>query len=458
MYTNATDYLYGGGGSNLHRNHLASLFEGLNATYENSGMQSRAQVAGVVWDKTYADTFAGCETLEDLIYASNGMGRYVDLMQKYAADVIVLVHPSGPSKGCGDSLPLAETRGYAAFSARRPDDLHHWAHGMGHAHGLGHCNGHRVTVVGSGATLGGPSPDPIPYALGQTSSGFAVVDPPVETTVLAGYAVAGFHTAMQSPGGELCHTIEGPFVYGGVSRMIAFFHSGTFLSGGTAWTGTYSSPYGSWTHAASNVSHPTGGAPVTYLNRVKYYQVDTITHLGTTSYYRNSAAQHDANAPTLVNFTGVPSTLTLTPDMSLGPNSADSQWVHAHFAATGAVTVEPGFRLAGDASMKISVGGTGGLARRPAPQGESAAAAIAATAAFHLDAGGRAVFTLAAPARVTIEAFAPDGRRAAVLLSESLQAGDHARSLNTSGLPRGLYIYRLKAGSFTATRKAMVGK
>src|SRR5690606_7290904 len=47
-------------------------------------------------------------------------------------------------------------------------------------------------------------------------------------------------------------------------------------------------------------------------------------------------------------------------------------------------------------------------------------------------------FTLPAASRVTLEAFTPDGRRAAVLLSEDLPAGAHARRLNTTSLRSGL--------------------
>jgi hypothetical protein len=67
-------------------------------------------------------------------------------------------------------------------------------------------------------------------------------------------------------------------------------------------------------------------------------------------------------------------------------------------------------------------------------------------------------FTLPTASRVTLEAFTMGGRRAAVLLSEDLPAGAHARRLNTTSLRSGLYFYRLRAGEWVETRKVMLPK
>ena len=71
---------------------------------------------------------------------------------------------------------------------------------------------------------------------------------------------------------------------------------------------------------------------------------------------------------------------------------------------------------------------------------------------------GYVTFTLPLASRVTLEAFTPDGRRAAVLLSEDLPAGAHARRLNTTSLRSGLYFYRLRAGDIEETRKVILSK
>lgn len=70
--------------------------------------------------------------------------------------------------------------------------------------------------------------------------------------------------------------------------------------------------------------------------------------------------------------------------------------------------------------------------------------------------GAFASFTLPASSRVILEAFTPDGRRAAVLLAEDLPSGPHTRRLNTETLPNGLYFYRLRAGDVVETRKVLV--
>jgi hypothetical protein len=66
-----------------------------------------------------------------------------------------------------------------------------------------------------------------------------------------------------------------------------------------------------------------------------------------------------------------------------------------------------------------------------------------------------ASFTLPVASRVTLEAFSPDGKRAALLLSEEFPAGEHTRRIHTESLRNGLYIYRLRAGDLVETRKVM---
>jgi hypothetical protein len=66
--------------------------------------------------------------------------------------------------------------------------------------------------------------------------------------------------------------------------------------------------------------------------------------------------------------------------------------------------------------------------------------------------------SLSSEAHVTLDAFSLNGRHVATLLSERLPAGSYNRSLNVSGLSRGLYVYRLKAGNLVDTRKVMLGR
>ena len=48
------------------------------------------------------------------------------------------------------------------------------------------------------------------------------------------------------------------------------------------------------------------------------------------------------------------------------------------------------------------------------------------------------------------------GREAAMLVNEEKRAGRHFIRLNTSNLSRGIYFYRLRAGSFNETGKFIV--
>ena len=130
VYTNSTNSIYGGDGVNMYGDYFAALFDGINQVYEDSEISTRAQIAGVIWDKAYTElheeqwgSMGGCGNKDDLKNKTNGMGRYVDLMDRYAADVIVLVHQNSPG-GCAFQFHEAKTVGYGGFWTKLPNDVY----------------------------------------------------------------------------------------------------------------------------------------------------------------------------------------------------------------------------------------------------------------------------------------------------------------------------------------------
>jgi hypothetical protein len=65
-------------------------------------------------------------------------------------------------------------------------------------------------------------------------------------------------------------------------------------------------------------------------------------------------------------------------------------------------------------------------------------------------------YSLSSTLHVRIELFDSRGRRAAVLVDEVKAAGRHNVRINGSNLASGLYFYRIRAGSFVQTGKAVV--
>ena len=57
---------------------------------------------------------------------------------------------------------------------------------------------------------------------------------------------------------------------------------------------------------------------------------------------------------------------------------------------------------------------------------------------------------------VTIEMFEVSGRRVRTIVDENQAPGWYDVSLSPSGLSSGVYFYRMRAGSFTATRRMVV--
>ena len=65
-------------------------------------------------------------------------------------------------------------------------------------------------------------------------------------------------------------------------------------------------------------------------------------------------------------------------------------------------------------------------------------------------------FTLGKASDVQVEVFNALGQRVAVVANETMAAGERSVTLNTSGLAPGVYVYRLSAGDYVATRRMTV--
>jgi len=59
---------------------------------------------------------------------------------------------------------------------------------------------------------------------------------------------------------------------------------------------------------------------------------------------------------------------------------------------------------------------------------------------------------------VTLKIFDVLGREAATLVQENLQPGTYVRHWNASGLPSGVYFYRMQAGGFMETKRMILSK
>jgi hypothetical protein len=60
------------------------------------------------------------------------------------------------------------------------------------------------------------------------------------------------------------------------------------------------------------------------------------------------------------------------------------------------------------------------------------------------------------PGRVTLKVYDVLGREVATLVNESLQPGRYKLTFDATGLASGVYLYRLRAGEFTQTKRMML--
>ncbi len=59
---------------------------------------------------------------------------------------------------------------------------------------------------------------------------------------------------------------------------------------------------------------------------------------------------------------------------------------------------------------------------------------------------------------VTLKIYDLLGRELATLVNEEKPAGTYRVTCNASNLPRGIYFYRMQAGSFVSTKKLILLK
>ncbi len=67
-------------------------------------------------------------------------------------------------------------------------------------------------------------------------------------------------------------------------------------------------------------------------------------------------------------------------------------------------------------------------------------------------------FNLPEASEVTLEVFNMQGQRVATLANGTMSAGSHTVAFDATNLSSGIYLYRMTAGSFTATNKMMLVK
>lgn len=59
---------------------------------------------------------------------------------------------------------------------------------------------------------------------------------------------------------------------------------------------------------------------------------------------------------------------------------------------------------------------------------------------------------------MTLKVFDVLGREVTTLVDEAKHAGKHSVAFDATGLPSGVYFYRLTAGSYVETKRMMVLK
>jgi hypothetical protein len=65
-------------------------------------------------------------------------------------------------------------------------------------------------------------------------------------------------------------------------------------------------------------------------------------------------------------------------------------------------------------------------------------------------------FNVAEPCRVTLKVYDIRGQEVAVVADGRFTAGSHEVRFDASGLSSGIYVYRIRMGDFTASRKMAV--
>jgi hypothetical protein len=480
VYTNTIDSIYNDSlatGANMYNTYFASLIDGMNDVYEESGVDIRAQLAGVVWDKAYGRADNYLTAYFNLQNQSNGMQRWTSdsILNKYAADVVILVenpvdqYAGGAAFTRGDAI----AKNFSGFWVRVPNNLYFIAHESGHnfstQSNYDHCLGHRMTFDEYGNVMAGPSPDSIPNTI-MVAPYIDVANHIVEATPST--AKHGFHTTMAygDGGSQYCHSQYPPHnsqypphTHGGVTRTFSTSHQGAGGDPGgpgpdddwhTRWTGTYSNPANMWLDSVTNISYPTGFSDsVTYINRLKYIGDPAVTFLTHTKYLRNFSAVLNNDKDFLTQLRSVPSNITVTSDMSLGQYGSDSQWVYAHFAATNSVAIEPGFKVGLGSSLKISVTSPvvlpkGGVRNLEEGAAQHIRGSLPGLKVKYDPASQAVVFSLASEtlSKLTVSVYDIKGVQKMVHRSSHGSEKSFSASISVRDLPKGVYVIVVTAG------------
>jgi endoglucanase len=65
-------------------------------------------------------------------------------------------------------------------------------------------------------------------------------------------------------------------------------------------------------------------------------------------------------------------------------------------------------------------------------------------------------YRIARPVLVTLAVYTSDGRLVAILVNEEKDQGNYTATWNASGVSSGIYLYRIKAGEFSQTKKCLI--
>jgi len=479
VYTNSTDSVYTGSlesGVNMYSGYFAALFDGINQVYEDSEMETRGQIAGVIWDKVYNRNYdsisiqGGCVNYFDAHYGQNGMARHKALLNKYAADVLILVHQSANPSGCTQLLSAHVSQGYAAIWIKDPRDVWVAAHEVGHIFDANHCNGHRVTLDMYGNEIAGALPNMMPAANSIDSISGNYVDSVVEreTTQLN----RGFHTTMSYNNGDGCEakSTPGPGLYdmsykwhndGLTTWLHRFYHQGQ-IGDTTGWAGVFSNPALSWYDPPSNTYHTYGHDSVRYSRTIRYMHTDSIGYRDTVAYYRNAVAIHELNNDTIINFKKSPDSLVILSSMSIEPNTADTQWIYAHFVAKRKVRIQPGFRVSGGGTLKVTVGGAPSMlakrasTRHYAETEKNIEGVISPELRVRYEPGSQAVVFSLTPILGTgigVSVFDLVGRRKKGQIAFNSDGSSSQKHLSVRDLPNGVYIMRVTVGRYSLQKQ-----
>ena len=147
----------------------------------------------------------------------------------------------------------------------------------------------------------------------------------------------------------------------------------------------------------------------------------------------------------------------LTERTSTPPLAGSSTWYDMVGPGTvqggGTITLQPGeWRVYANQDLGVPTAGED----TPGADGP----AFALDAVFPNPTAGRATvrYTLDAAADVRLDAYDVLGRRVAVLAEGPQATGAHEATLDTAGLPAGVYVLRLTAGARTATARVTVAR